>query len=64
MRYLLDTCVVSEMVQKNPDKAVLECVRSLDEEKLNISVITIGEIRHGIELLGEGRRKKQLLEFL
>jgi predicted nucleic acid-binding protein len=64
MNYLLDTCVISEFTRQKPGKRVVEWVNSLDEEKLFLSVVTIGEIQHGISLLPESRRKTKLLTWL
>lgn len=64
MKFLLDTCVVSELVSKKPNNQVLEFIRSLDEEKTYMSVITIGEVKHGIDLLPDKRKKEKLLEWL
>ena len=36
MRYLLDTCVISELVQKEPDQKVIQYMRTLDEENTQI----------------------------
>jgi len=51
MRFLLDTCVISELVARQPDPGVVKWVDSTDETKLFLSSITIGEIRKGIEKL-------------
>jgi tRNA(fMet)-specific endonuclease VapC len=64
MRYLLDTCVISELVARQPNPAVLQWVDSLDEEKLYLSAITIGEIKKGIERLPGSPRKSTLTEWL
>jgi predicted nucleic acid-binding protein len=64
MRFLLDTCVVSELVARQPDPGVVRWVDSIDEEKLYLSVITIGEVKKGIEKLPESRRKAQLGAWL
>jgi tRNA(fMet)-specific endonuclease VapC len=64
MRYLLDTCVVSELVAKQPNPGVVHWVDSIDEEKLYLSVITIGEVKKGIERLPESRRKGKLVAWL
>lgn len=64
MRYLLDTCMISELVAKRPDADVLQWVDSIDEEKLYLSVITIGEIKKGIEKLPESPRRRILAEWL
>ena len=64
MRYLLDTCVVSELVNKAPNKNVIEWVSDQDTDYLFLSVITIGEIQRGICKLGDSTRALQLQEWL
>ena len=48
MNYLLDTYVLSEFTRRQPDKRVIEWLYSIEEDKLFISVITVGEIQRGI----------------
>lgn len=62
MNYLIDTCVISELVKTKPDLRVLQWVRLQDEESLFLSVITIGEIQKGISKLPDSRNKKQQLQ--
>jgi tRNA(fMet)-specific endonuclease VapC len=64
MKYLLDTCVLSELVTKQPDPKVVEFVDSLDPDDVYLSVITIGEIVKGIEKLPNSRRKQELHAWL
>lgn len=64
MSYLLDTNVISELVAKRPNKKVVAWVRSMDEENLFLSVITIGEIQKGIEKLPDSGRKDELAAWL
>jgi predicted nucleic acid-binding protein len=64
MNYLLDTCVLSEFTRLKPDEKVIRWVDSVDEEKLFLSVITIGEIQRGIERLPESHRKTELLVWM
>jgi len=64
LNYLLDTNIISELISKNPNKKVTDFILSLDEEKLYLSVITIGEIKSGIEKLDDGRKKEKLLHWL
>jgi predicted nucleic acid-binding protein len=64
MNYLLDTCVLSEFTRRRPEEKVVHWMESIDEEKLFISVITIGEIQHGIERLPESHRKTELLVWM
>ena len=49
MKYILDTNIVSELIAKQPNKQVIEWLQRLDPENLFLSVITMGEIRKGIE---------------
>ena len=63
-KYLLDTCVVSELVKKSPDKNVLQWLENQDEEDLYLSVLTFGEIQKGIEKAPDRRRKKKLKTWL
>lgn len=64
MKYLLDTNVISELISKHPDEAVLEWLDQLDPQTVYISVITIGEIRKGIEKLQDAKRKATLTHWL
>ena len=60
MKYLLDTNIISEFVSKKPNQKVLDYVSSLDENDVYLSVITIGEIRFGIEKLDKEKQKKKI----
>jgi len=64
MNYLLDTCVLSEFIRHQPDERVIQWMDGMDESKLFLSVITIGEIHRGIERLPESRRKNELIAWL
>jgi predicted nucleic acid-binding protein len=47
--YLLDTNVISERRQKQPDPRVLQYIDSLHERSVFVSVLTIGELRSGAD---------------
>ncbi len=64
MSYLLDTNVISELVAPHPHPSVTNWVESLDPESVFLSVITIGELKRGIEKLSASRRKKRLADWL
>lgn len=50
MSYLLDTNVISELRKGDrADAAVRSWFESIDDEEIFLSVLTIGEIRQGIE---------------
>lgn len=64
MKFLLDTNVISEPKQKQPNKKVLEWLDAQDESKFYLSVLTIGEIRKGITRLDSGKKKAELEEWV
>lgn len=64
MSYLLDTNVVSELVCAKPDAAVLKWFEAVPDQALHLSVLSLGEIRKGIELLKDGARKEKLRLWL
>lgn len=64
MRLLLDTNVLSEVTKPAPDSRVLEWLDQLDEDRSFISVVSIAEIRRGVALMDEGRKREALAEWL
>lgn len=64
MNYLLDTCVISELVKPLPDMNVVNWMRSMPTEQLYLSVITIGEVRKGLTKLPVSRRKDALTNWV
>lgn len=64
MNCLLDTCVLSEFTRRQPEERVVRWLSSLDEETVYLSVLSIGEIQHGIERLDDSPRKEALRAWL
>ena len=64
MNYLLDTCVISELVKPNPDLNVVNWLQATPTERLFLSVITIGEIRKGLIKLPDSKRKDLFTNWL
>jgi toxin FitB len=64
MRYLLDTNILSELRRPQPDKNVLNWLMQLDEDQTFLSVISLAEIRRGIALMDEGRKRDALTDWL
>ena len=60
MKYLLDTCVISELVKSQPNNQVVSWIQSQNEDDLYLSVLTFGEIWKGIEKAADGIRKNHL----
>ena len=64
MRFLLDTNVISEWVKPRPSAAVVAWLGATDEDRLFVSVITLGELRRGVEKLAAGARRTGLDAWL
>ena len=64
MKYLLDTCVISELIKQEPNPKVIQWISSLDEVNLFICVLTIAELHKGIEKLPESRKKSTLHKWV
>lgn len=64
MRFLLDTCVLSEVVKPEPNPGVTAWLDAADEYALHLSVLTLGEIQKGVSGLPSGQRKQRLQSWL
>lgn len=64
MSFLLDTNVVSEPMKSKPDPGVIAWLADTDEETIFLSVVTITELRYGIERLATGVRRSRLESWL
>jgi len=62
--YLLDTNVLLELLRVRPEPAVIAWFDHVPNDSLYISVLTLGEIRKGIELVSDSRRKEKLRIWL
>ena len=60
MKYLLDTCVISEVIKRKPSSNVIKWIKQEEESNFFISVLTIGELHKGIEKLDKSKRKDEL----
>jgi len=64
MTYLIDTNVLSELRRKEPNAGVAEWFSQRPATTLFVSVLTLGEIRKGIDMLPDSDRKFALLDWL
>ena len=64
MSYLLDTNVLSELRRKSPDATVLEWFARRPPSTLYLSVLTLGELRKGIEGVVDSKRRMSLNDWL
>ena len=64
MSYLLDTNVVSEARRKTPDSRVIRWLAERPAASLYLSVLTLGELRKGIDTLADEHRRSLLQDWL
>jgi len=64
LSYLVDTNVLSELRRREPEPAVVAWFEERPATTLYLSVLTLGELRKGIEALPEGKRRLKLTDWL
>ncbi len=64
MSYLLDTNIISETIRSNPNKALISWLDKIPGEALFVSVLSLGEIRKGVEALTDRKRREKLRIWL
>jgi predicted nucleic acid-binding protein len=64
MKVLLDTNVLSEVRRPAPEPKVLAWLDAIDEDRAFISVASIAELKRGIALMDDGRRREALSAWL
>jgi predicted nucleic acid-binding protein len=64
LKYLLDTCVISELVTPYPNEKVIKWLEERKENDLFLSVLTIGEIHKGIAKLPDSKKKRVLIKWV
>jgi toxin FitB len=62
--YLVDTNVLSELRRKTPDARVVQWFAQRPARSLYLSVLTLGEIRKGIEGVQDVKRRTKLIDWL
>jgi len=60
LRYLLDTCVLSEFVKPQPERKVVDWLNSVEPDQLFLSAVTIGELQFGISQRPPSNRRTEL----
>ncbi len=60
MKYLLDTCVLSEVIKPQPNQNVIYWLNSIEGTETYISALTLGEIHKGIEKASNATRRERL----
>jgi predicted nucleic acid-binding protein len=64
MSFLLDTNAVSEWTKPRPNPGLIGWMESIDEDRVYISVITLAELRYGVERLAAGAHRRRLEAWL
>ena len=64
MSYLIDTNVISELVRVKPEPRVVEWFDTMPDSTLYLSVLTLGELRKGVEKLPDAPRREKLRLWL
>jgi predicted nucleic acid-binding protein len=62
--FLLDTCVVSELMKRIPHASVVGWVNQTPETATYLSVLTLGELKRGIEKQPVSPRRLALEQWL
>lgn len=60
MSFLLDTNVLSEPMKQRPNSGVLDWLSRVNEDEVFVSVVTITELRYGVERLATGKRRERV----
>jgi toxin FitB len=62
--FLLDTNAVSEWVKPRPNPGLIGWMESADEDRIFISVVSLAELRYGVERMAAGSRRSRLEQWL
>ena len=64
MNFLLDTSAVSEWMKPRIDPAAARWLAEADEDRTFLSVVTLAELRSGVDQMPEGQRRDRLDSWL
>lgn len=64
MKYLLDTCLLSELVKTAPEPSVTDWVGQRKPTDLFVSALTIGELHRGVAKMAVSKRRTELADWL
>lgn len=64
MKYLLDTCVLSEMIKSEPNPAVLAWVNARSDPDLFTAAMVLAELHRGVAKLPVSRRRQDFSAWL
>ena len=64
MNFLLDTNAVSEWVKPRPNPGLIGWMEAADEDRIFLSVVSLAELRYGVERMAAGKRRSRLEQWL
>ena len=64
MKYLIDTCVISELAKADPNEKVASWAAQSDEDEFYLSSLTFGELHKGIYKLLPSKRRERLNQWV
>lgn len=64
MNFLLDTNAVSEWVKPRPNPGLIRWMESADEDRVFLSVISLAELRYGVDRMPTGARRNRIEQWL
>ena len=64
MKFLLDTCVLSEFVKPQPSQSLLNFISEHNDGDMYISSMTLAELHRGVVRMDDGKRKSDLIYWL
>ncbi len=64
MSWLLDTCALSERLNRLPNRGFVRWMDAADPHDLFISVLSLGELRMGVDLLPRSAKRRKLETWL
>ncbi|MDE2573604.1 MAG: type II toxin-antitoxin system VapC family toxin [bacterium] len=62
--FLLDTCAISELRKPKPDPGFIAWISAVDETLLHISVVTLAELRIGVEMVADASKRAAIERWL
>jgi len=60
VNYLFDTCIISEVIRPRPSPTVLAWLERITNDRIYLSVLTLGELQKGILKVTDARKARRL----
>nr|CAA6818700.1 MAG: Unknown protein [uncultured Thiotrichaceae bacterium] len=64
MKYLFDTCMLSEINHPKGNRSVKRYAAGLPQDDVFISAVSMGEIAKGLAAMDEGARKRKISQWM